>query len=100
MRNKPMRTTRKKDLKILKFKNEDEEREFWATHDSSDYFDWGKAEPAIFEKLKPSVHSISLRLPDALLEKLKVLANKKDVPYQTLLKIYLSDRVEKEFKTI
>ena len=86
--------------KIPKFKNEDDERNFWSKNDSSDYFDWKSANPTEFNKLKPSVHSISLRLPDSLLGKLKILANKKDVPYQTLLKIYLSDRVTKEFHTI
>jgi predicted DNA binding CopG/RHH family protein len=83
--------------KIPKFKNEDEERDFWSKNDSTDYLDWSKSESVELNKLKPSVHSISLRLPDSLLGKLKILANKKDVPYQTLLKIYLSERVSKEF---
>ena len=82
------------------FRNEDEERKFWSKNDSTDFLDWKNANPAEFNKLKPSVHSISLRLPDVLLGKLKILANKKDVPYQTLLKIYLSDRVAKEFHTV
>ena len=83
--------------KIPKFKNEDEERLFWSNNDSTDFIDWKNSNHTEFNRLKPSVHSISLRLPDALLGKLKILANKKDVPYQTLLKIYLSDRVSKEF---
>ena len=87
-------------IKIPKFKNEDEERTFWAKNDSADFLDWNNARPAELNKLKPTVHSISLRLPDVLLGKLKILANKKDVPYQTLLKIYLSDRVTKEFHTV
>jgi predicted DNA binding CopG/RHH family protein len=87
-----------KRTKIRKVKNEDNEREFWLNHDSADYIDWSKAESVEMNKLKPSVHSISLRLPDSLLSKLKILANKKDVPYQTLLKIFLSERVEKEFQ--
>ncbi len=86
--------------KIPIFRNEDEERKFWSRNDSADFLDWKTAKPAEFNKLKPSVHSISLRLPDVLLGKLKILANKKDVPYQTLLKIYLSDRVAKEFHTV
>lgn len=83
--------------KIKKFKNEDDERAFWSKTDSADYIDWSKAREVAFDQLKPSVHSISLRLPDSLVGKLKILANKKDVPYQTLLKIYLSERVDKEF---
>lgn len=86
--------------KIPEFKNEDDERTFWAKNDSTDFVDWNKATPVQFSKLKPSVHSISLRLPDAVLGKLKILANKKDIPYQTLLKIYLSDRVTKEFQVL
>jgi predicted DNA binding CopG/RHH family protein len=89
-----------KQNKIPKFNNEDEERDFWSKNDSTDFLDWNKAQPVQFDKLKPSVHSISLRLPDALLGKLKILANKKDVPYQTLLKIYLSERVTKEFHAV
>ena len=84
--------------KIPHFKNEDEEREFWATHDSTDYIDWSKAKRVIFPNLKPSVKSISLRLPQSMLEELKVLANKRDVPYQSLMKIFLSERIKKEFK--
>jgi predicted DNA binding CopG/RHH family protein len=86
--------------KIPKIKNEDEERSFWSKNDSADFLDWENVKSTEFKKLKPSVHSISLRLPDALLAKLKILANKKDVPYQTLLKVYLSDRVTKEFHTV
>jgi predicted DNA binding CopG/RHH family protein len=86
-----------KNNKIPKFKNENEERDFWAKTDSTDVLDWSKAQSVEFGKLKPSVHSISLRLPDSLLGKLKILANKKDVPYQTLLKIYLAERVDCEY---
>ncbi|SMC78187.1 Predicted DNA binding protein, CopG/RHH family [Desulfocicer vacuolatum DSM 3385] len=82
--------------KIPKFKNEDEEREFWATHDSTDYVNWDKAEKIIFSNLKPSVKKISLRLPETMIEELKLLANKRDVPYQSLLKIFLAERIEKE----
>ncbi len=89
----------KKKLKsIPKFKNEDEERDFWATADSSDYFDWSKAEQVIFPNLKPSTEKISLRLPQYLLVRIKEIANKKDVPYQSLMKIFLAERVEQELK--
>jgi len=84
--------------RIPKFKSEDEEREFWATHDSTEYVDWRKAEKAVFSNLKPSVKKISLRLPESMLEELKLLANKRDVPYQSLLKIFLAERIEKELE--
>ncbi len=88
----------KKFKSIPQFKNEDEEREFWATHDSTDYVDWSKAEEVIFPNLKPSTESISLRLPSFLLARIKQLANKKDVPYQSLMKIFLSEKVEESLK--
>jgi predicted DNA binding CopG/RHH family protein len=81
---------------IPKFKNEEEEREFWATHDSTDYINWDKAAKITFYNLKPSVKKISLRLPETMIEELKLLANKRDVPYQSLLKIFLAERIEKE----
>ena len=84
--------------KIPAFKSEDEEREFWATHDSTEYINWDKAERVTFSKLKPSVKKISLRLPESMIEELKLLANKRDVPYQSLLKIFLAERIEKELK--
>ena len=91
----------KKKLKIIpKFKNEDQEREFWATHDFTDYFDISKAEPVIFPNLKLSTRPISIRLPEYLLAQVKSLANKKDVPYQSLIKIFLAERVEKEFQRV
>ena len=86
-----------KKLKPLpKFNSEDAEREFWDKNDSSEYIDWAKAKKVRFSKLHPSVQSISLRLPQALLERIKILANKQDVPYQSLMKVYLSERVESE----
>lgn len=88
----------KKLKQIPQFKNEDEERDFWATADTSEYFDWSKAQEAVFPNLKPSTESISLRLPSYLLARIKELANKKDVPYQSLMKIYLSDRVSEELR--
>jgi len=84
---------------IPKFKNEDEEREFWSKADSTDYLDWNKGKRVVFPNLKPSVKTISLRLPEALFEELKMLANKKDVPYQSLLKVYLAEKVGEELKT-
>ena len=84
--------------KIPKFKNEDEEREFWATHDSSEYVDWKKAKRVVLPDLKPSLKTISLRLPESMLEELKLLAHKKDVPYQSLLKIFLSEKINEELK--
>ena len=82
--------------KIPEFKNEDEEREFWATRDSAEYIDWKKADHPTLSNLKPSVKKISLRLPESMLEELKLLANKRDVPYLSLLKIFLAERIEKE----
>ena len=84
--------------KIPKFKNEDEERAFWATHDSTEYINWKKAKKVILPNLKPSIKAISLRLPESMIEELKLLANKKDVPYQSLLKIFLAERIGEELK--
>jgi predicted DNA binding CopG/RHH family protein len=81
---------------IPDFRSEEEEREFWATHDSSDYVDWPSARRASYPSLKPSTETISLRLPASLLADLKILANRMDVPYQSLLKVYLADRVREE----
>ncbi len=81
---------------IPKFKNEDEERDFWAAHDSTEFIKWNQAERITFSNLKPSVKKISLRLPASMLEELKLLANKRDVPYQSLLKIFLAKRIAKE----
>lgn len=82
--------------KIPKFKNEAEERLFWQNNDSSDYIDWSGAEDAVFSRLKPSTPTISVRLPESMIEELKLLANKRDVPYQSLLKIFLSERIDSE----
>ncbi len=84
----------KKLSKIPKFKNESEERKFWENHDSSDYLDWNKAEMAVFSNLKPSTKTISLRLPEGLLDRIKIEANKRDMPYQSLIKVWLSQDVE------
>mgnify|MGYP001612177047 FL=1 len=88
----------KKFKKIPNFKNEDEEREFWAKADSSEYFDWSKAERVVFPNLKPSTRSISLRLSQYLLAEIKQLANKNDVPYQSLMKIFLAEKVEEALR--
>ena len=88
----------KKELRVPRFKNEDQEREFWATHDSTEYIDWSKAERVIFPNLKPSTETISLRLPQYLLARIKQIANFRDVPYQSLMKIFLAERVEKELR--
>jgi predicted DNA binding CopG/RHH family protein len=77
---------------IPKFRSEAEERRFWETHDSSDYVDWSKAKRVRFPNLKPSTTSISLRLPVMLLERIKVAANKRDVPYQSLIKTWLAEK--------
>jgi len=84
--------------KLPRFKSEEAERTFWAEHDSIEYVDWSNAKRAVFPNLKPSTKTISLRLPETLLEELKVLANKRDVPYQSLLKVFLSERVESELQ--
>ena len=80
-------------MPIPAFENEAEERAFWESHDSTNYVDWSKVQPARFPNLKPSSKSISLRLPLDLLERIKIAANKRDVPYQSLIKIWLSDKV-------
>ncbi len=83
---------------IPTFKNEDEEREFWANSDSTEYINWEKAEPLFFPKLKTSTKKISLRLPEYLLEELRMMANKRDIPYQALIKIFLKEKIEQELK--
>ena len=81
--------------KIPQFKNEDAERDFWARADASKYFDFTKAQRVIFPNLKPSTRSISLRLPESVLNALKVMANKRDMPYQSLIKSFLVERLER-----
>ncbi len=76
------------------FKSEAAERAFWETHDSSDYIDWSKAERVRLSNLKPSAKMISLRLPVDLLEQIKIAANKRDVPYQSLIKVWLSEKID------
>ncbi len=82
---------------VPQFNCEDDEREFWATHDSTEYIDWSKAEKnPTLTRLKPSTRTISIRLPESLIAELKALANKRDVPYQSLVKIFLSEKVKEE----
>ena len=79
--------------KMQKFTTEDEEREFWLKHDSTKYVDYSKAKRVLFPEIKPSTKSISIRLPESLIVKLKVLANERDVPYQSLMKVFLAEKV-------
>ena len=89
-----MPITKKKP--IPEFRSEDEERQFWGDHDSTDFIDWRTAKRHKFPKLKPTLRTISLRLPVSMIEDLKILANKRDVPYQSLLKVFLAERLKKE----
>jgi predicted DNA binding CopG/RHH family protein len=82
--------------KIPTFKDEDAEREFWATADSTEYIDWSRAQPLVTPSLRPTVRTISLRLPESMIAELKLLANQRDVPYQSLLKVFLADRLKQE----
>ncbi len=82
--------------KIPEFKSEAEEFEFWSTSDSTEYFDSSKAKRVKFPNLKPSLRTISVRLPVAMVEDLKILANQRDVPYQSLLKVFLAERLQQE----
>jgi predicted DNA binding CopG/RHH family protein len=92
-----MKKRARKALKpIPKFRSDEEAGEFWMTHDTTDYVDWTKARRVSFPNLRPSTATISLRLPQGLLNDLRVLANERDVPYQSLLKVYLAERVAKE----
>jgi len=81
---------------LPEFRSEDEEREFWATHDSTEFIDWKSTRKWKFPNLKPTLRTISLRLPVAMIEDLKVLANQRDVPYQSLLKVFLAERLRQE----
>jgi predicted DNA binding CopG/RHH family protein len=83
---------------LPRFRTEDAEREFWATHDSTEFIDWRKGRRATLPNLKPSSQTISLRLPKPMLDRLKVLANKRDVPYQSLLKMFVAERLQTELK--
>jgi predicted DNA binding CopG/RHH family protein len=89
----------KKNLKkIPKFKTEDEERNFWAKADSTEYIDWSDSEVQTLPKLKPSTKTISLRLPESMLDEIRTIANKHDVPYQSFIKIILKEKIDQELK--
>lgn len=83
----------KRPKTILKFSSEAAERAFWEKNDSAEYLDWSKARRAAFPNLKPSTRTISLRLPEHLLDAIKVAANARDVPYQSLIKVWLQEKV-------
>ena len=85
-----------KNKKIPKFATEEEERQFWDKHDSTEYINWQKGKKVLLPNLKPSLKTISLRLPGSMLAELKLLANKKDVPYQSLLKVFLAEKIKEE----
>ena len=90
-------TKRAKKLKpVPVFKSDEEAGEFWMTHDTTEYLDWSKARRVTFPNLRPSTATISLRLPQGLLNELRILANERDVPYQSLLKVFLAERIAKE----
>lgn len=89
---------RTKLRKIPEFADENQEREFWAAHDTTDYIDWSQARPVRLPNLRPTTRTISIRLPETMLERLKVLANKRDVPYQSLLKTFVAERLEEELR--
>ena len=89
--------SRKKKAPISK--SEEKEREFWANADSSEYVDWSRARRVILPNLKPSLKTISLRLPELMLAELKLLANKRDIPYQSLIKVFLAERLERELES-
>ena len=85
--------------RLPKFKTEEQEREFWASHDSAEFVDWRKAKKILLPNLKPSSEVISLRMPKPMLDQLKLLANKRDVPYQSLLKMFIADRLKAEVES-
>lgn len=87
-----------KKKKVPKFSSEDKEREFWVKEDSIAYVDWSRAKRVILPNLKPSLKTISLRLPELMLAELKLIAHKRDVPYQSLIKIFLAERLEAELR--
>ena len=84
---------------IPKFKNEAQEQDFWSQHDSSEYLNWKSAERVLFPNLNPSTKSISLRLPESLLDALRQMANERDVPYQSLIKMILQERIERDLRS-
>jgi predicted DNA binding CopG/RHH family protein len=87
---------KRKPKKPPEFKSEDDERRFWAKHDSGDYLDWASAQPVRLPNLKPSTETISLRLPKHLLDSIRLAANSRDVPYQSLIKLWLQEKLESQ----
>lgn len=87
---------KKRNKQIPSFKSENEEHAFWSQNDSTEFIDWDKAEKGVFPELKPSLKSISIRLPESMIAQLKILANKQDVPYQSLVKTYLARQINQE----
>jgi predicted DNA binding CopG/RHH family protein len=85
--------------RVPKFKNENRERDFWSENDSSEYLNWKSAERVLFPNLKPSTKAIILRLPESLLDALRQMANERDVTYQSLIKMFLQERIEQDFKS-
>ena len=85
--------------KIPTFEHEDQEQKFWATHDSTEFINWRQASRVKLPHLRPTTRTISIRLPESMIERLKVLANKRDVPYQSLLKMFVADKVEEELRS-
>lgn len=90
----------KKRNTVPEHESEDRERAFWSEKDSSDYVDWSKARPLVLPELKPTLKTISLRLPEHMIAELKFLANKRDIPYQSLLKMFLAERLEEEMERL
>ncbi|MEK7724496.1 MAG: BrnA antitoxin family protein [Acidobacteriota bacterium] len=88
----------KKLKEIPKFENEEQEREFWARENSTEFIDWEKAESVVLPNLKPTTTTISLRISESMLNKIRLVANKRDVPYQSLIKIFLKERLDEELK--
>ena len=83
--------------KIPDFESEEQERKFWSAHDSTDFVDWSKSERIVFPNLKQSTRTISLRIPESMLAELRQIANKRDIPYQSLIKTFLRDRIDDEY---
>lgn len=85
--------------RIPESENEDQERDFWASHDSVDFVDWRQAKRVKLPNLRPTTRTISIRLPESMIERLKILANKRDIPYQSLLKMFVADKIEEELRS-
>ena len=94
------KNTMKKVNEIPRFKNEADEREFWNSHDSSEFLDWDSAEETVFPKLKPTTKTISIRFPEYMLAEIRSMANKRDIPYQSLIKLFLKERIDQEIHSI